>query len=119
MAVNQILPRFTADASRLPYHQQLATDIYNVKLNGLGDGDEQMPPTMGGGSINPSSSGWFGVLNTVVGNVSQGLVCKLTGTCKSPSTPIVMQQPSFPFGTVAAVGGAGLLLYMLLRRKAA
>lgn len=110
-ASGNMIPR-----ARSPYNRALTTNVY--ALNGLGD-TEHLPAAVGGGA-NPVGGSWFNVLNTVVGNISQGVACKISGACK-PTTPLMLAGggSSVPWDKVALAGGGALLLVMMLRRRAA
>ncbi len=134
LSVGTGIHRKYMDASQNPYHKALATDVYNVQLNGLGDGLPQsatpnaditapnwQPSDFGyapgsGASTTPSSSssGWMSVLNTFVGNVSKGIAAKIGGY--NPNVPVTMPKVASAFPSWAPLALAGLGGFFLLKQ---
>lgn len=97
-SVEGSLTRFAPPSN--PYSRQLATRLYDSP--GIGDVD--------------GDTSWMGVLNTAVGNVSQGVANLIGGR---PQTTVINQQPepkSFPWVPVVAVAGGAAVLLLLMKR---
>lgn len=120
-AMERFRNSWTFDASALPYHQDLATTMYDV---GLAGNDADTEVNRASNSSAPSSSWWGDIITPFVTQIGMGAGGRIAGVNPWAGPPQLSPAPPAgmpPWAKVALAAGGllvgGVVLSMVLKRR--